>query len=145
MKSSKFLLIGDYNGGSEMRLCPCAVKTITSTIARHHGGLRRFQGYSPAMLIEESTLLEVSIFKTVAKGAVGLDLTVALADVVIIADERGWQLEESVCGYFDPGGYFLDLDHLPSAPDGQELIVSAELHAAVKRVQFSTALDGISG
>jgi hypothetical protein len=43
---------------------PLGTKALTSTAARDHGCLRRDQGYTAAMLVAESRMLQVSIFQT---------------------------------------------------------------------------------
>ena len=47
-----------------LRLPPPASKANISIPARQHGDLRRKQGYTPAMVVEESRVLQVSIFNT---------------------------------------------------------------------------------
>jgi PAS domain S-box-containing protein len=52
------------------RLCLDAWTTASiSLAASHHGNLRRQQGYSAAMLVEESRILEVCLFTTLHKNA----------------------------------------------------------------------------
>jgi DNA-binding response OmpR family regulator len=41
---------------------PVAIKAPESITAREHGAMRRRQGYTPAMVVEESRILQVSIF-----------------------------------------------------------------------------------
>jgi hypothetical protein len=86
-----------------LRLRPKAITSAILVAARQHGELRRFQGYTPVMLIEESRLLETSIFSTIKDRLHNLNLNLVLADVVAIADECGWQLKQSVRGYSEPG------------------------------------------
>ena len=68
----------------------------SSEHAARHGALRRQQGYSPAMLMEESRELQASIFKTLQDNLACLDFTSLLAGVMTIADEIDSQLIESV-------------------------------------------------
>jgi hypothetical protein len=49
-----------------LRLPPTA-KADVSISARQHGDLRRKQGYTAAMVVEASRILQVSIFKYVTK------------------------------------------------------------------------------
>jgi len=49
-----------------LRLPPIA-KAGFSTAARQHGIVRRQQGYTATMMVEESRILQVSIFKYIAK------------------------------------------------------------------------------
>jgi hypothetical protein len=46
---------------------PPTSKANFSLSARKHGSLRREQGYTAAMLVEESRILQVSIFKSCRK------------------------------------------------------------------------------
>src|ERR1700694_4979805 len=52
---------------------PTVTTTPFSIAAREHGSQRRRQGYTPAMIVEESRILEVSIFTTIQKHLRSLD------------------------------------------------------------------------
>ena len=67
-----------------------------STSATAHGQARRLQGYSPAMLVEESRLFQVVTFQTLHLNQGELEQSQVLADVVIIADEVDLQLMQAV-------------------------------------------------
>jgi hypothetical protein len=67
-----------------------------STAATAHGQARRLQGYSPAMLVEESRLLQVVTFQTLHRHQGELDQNRVLLDVVTIADEVDLQLMQAV-------------------------------------------------
>jgi hypothetical protein len=67
-----------------------------SKAAADHGDLRRKQGYTVAMAVEESRLLQVTIFSVLHKNVKNLDFSVLLPDVVTIADEVDAQLKEQV-------------------------------------------------
>jgi len=67
-----------------------------STTATAHGQARRLQGYSPAMLVEESRLFQVVTFQTLHLNQGELEQSQVLADVVIIADEVDLQLMQAV-------------------------------------------------
>jgi hypothetical protein len=58
-----------------------------SPTAIEHGKLRRNQGYSSAMLIHESRILQVIVFGTLHENLSMLDFNLLLPDVMIIADE----------------------------------------------------------
>jgi len=58
-----------------------------------HGDLRRKQGYTVAMAVEESRLLQVTIFTTLQKNTNDLEFSTLLPDVVIIADEGRCAIE----------------------------------------------------
>jgi hypothetical protein len=67
-----------------------------SEAASHHGDLRSQQGYTVAMAVEESRLLQVTIFSTLYKSQEHLDFSVLLPAVVTIADEVDAQLKQQM-------------------------------------------------
>jgi len=67
-----------------------------STDATEHGQTRRYQGYSAAMLVEESRLFQVVTFQTLHRHRGELDQTRLLLDVALIADEVDLQLMQAV-------------------------------------------------
>jgi hypothetical protein len=71
-------------------------KAPISQAATHHGDLRRKQGYTVAMAVEESRLLQVSIFTMLHKNIKNLEFESLLPDVVTIADEVDAQLKEQM-------------------------------------------------
>lgn len=80
---------------ARLRLDVCT-KTPTSIAASQHGNLRRKQGYTVAMMIEESRLLQVCLFTALHKSSNQLDFTKLLPDVVTIADEVDSQLKQQM-------------------------------------------------
>jgi hypothetical protein len=64
--------------------------------AAAHGRVRFEQGYSAAMLVEESRIFEVSTFGMLRLHWLELDQNQLLLDVAIIADEADRQLAEAV-------------------------------------------------
>jgi len=64
--------------------------------AAAHGQRRREQGYSAAMLVEESRIFEVVTFRTLHLHLGELDHSRLLQDVIVIADEADAQLREAV-------------------------------------------------
>jgi hypothetical protein len=71
-------------------------KAPISKIAADHGDLRCQQGYTVAMMVEESRLLQVSIFTTLHQNVKQLEFDALLPDVVTIADEVDAQLKEQM-------------------------------------------------
>ena len=71
-------------------------KAPVSTAAAEHGDLRYKQGYTVAMMVEESRLLQVSIFTTLHQNVKQLEFGALLPDVVTIADEVDAQLKEQM-------------------------------------------------
>jgi hypothetical protein len=67
-----------------------------SQAAGAHGDLRRKQGYTVAMLVEESRLLQVSMFTTLHNDVKQLEFSALLPNVVTIADEVDAQLKEQM-------------------------------------------------
>lgn len=85
-----------------LRLAPTA-KAEDSTSARQHGDLRRKQGYTAAMVVEESRILQVSIFNTLQNNLAKVDFSKVLRDVITIADEVDSQLKQAMLSYVTPG------------------------------------------
>jgi CheY-like chemotaxis protein len=84
-----------------LRLPPTAKANI-SIAAREHGDLRRRQGYTAAMVVEESRILQVSIFNTLQKNLSRVDFSKVLLDVITIADEVDSQLKQAMFSYVEP-------------------------------------------
>ena len=85
----------------------------TSPAATAHGLLRRRQGYSAAILIEESRCLQVSIFHTLNENAHRMNFNLLLPDVMVIADEVDAQLAQAMASYVSGGAV---VSELPVAP-----------------------------
>ena len=75
---------------------------ISSAAAIAHGQLRYLQGYTPAMLVHESRILQVTLFGTLQSNLSSLDFSVLLPDVMTIADEVDAQLTQSMESYMKP-------------------------------------------
>jgi len=69
---------------------------ISSPAAVAHGELRHRQGYTPAMLVHESRIFQVTIFGTLKDNLQSLDFSLLLPDVMTIADEVDAQLTQSM-------------------------------------------------
>ena len=67
-----------------------------SVAAGHHGRLRHKQGYTVAMVVDESRILQVCIFSTLHRNQNRVEFSKLLPDVVIIADEVDAQLKQQV-------------------------------------------------
>ena len=78
---------------------PIGAKEPKSGGAARHGVNRFRQGYTAAMLIEESRMLQVSIFNTLQKNLVNIDYSVLLMGVMTIADEIDFQLSQAIESY----------------------------------------------
>ena len=73
-----------------------------SMAARDHGTMRLRQGYTATMVVEESRILQVSIFSTLQRNLCGVDFSRLLLDVVTIADEVDSQLKQAMISYVTP-------------------------------------------
>jgi hypothetical protein len=67
-----------------------------SVAASHHGRLRHKQGYTVAMVVDESRILQVCIFSTLHRNQNRVEFSKLLPDVVIIADEVDAQLKQQI-------------------------------------------------
>jgi CheY-like chemotaxis protein len=93
----------------EMAL-PFGTKGPRSATAAKHGVTRRQQGYSAAMMVEESRILQVCIFHTLEKNLATIDFSVLLTQVMTIADEVDSQLRQAMECYIEES----TLDSLPA-------------------------------
>jgi hypothetical protein len=78
---------------------PIGAKELISSNAAEHGADRFRQGYSAAMLVEESRMLQMSIFHTLQKNLATIDYSVLLVGVMTIADEIDAQLSQAITRY----------------------------------------------
>jgi CheY-like chemotaxis protein len=69
--------------------CPSAAATA-------HGQSRYRQGYTAPLIVQESRLLQVSIFETIQRNLSTVDFTAVLPDIMIIADEVDSQLKQAI-------------------------------------------------
>jgi hypothetical protein len=72
---------------------------LVSAAAAQHGAMRRQQGYTAAMMVEESRRLQVSIFRTLQNNLANLDFRLVLTAVMTIADEVDSQLSQAMKSY----------------------------------------------
>jgi DNA-binding response OmpR family regulator len=70
-----------------------------SEAAVKHGLVRRAQGYSIPMIIEESRMLQVSVFHTLQVNLNTVDFSLLLTDVMTIADEVDLQLKQTIVSF----------------------------------------------
>ncbi len=78
---------------------PLGSREIVSLAAEQHGRLRREQGYSAAMIVEESRMLQVSIFEILQRNLASIDFSTLLNAVMTIADEVDSQLSQAMDSY----------------------------------------------
>jgi hypothetical protein len=78
---------------------PLGSRALNSPAACAHGVLRRKQGYTPAMMVEESRMLQVSIFQTLQRNVEDTKPGVLLLHVMTIADEVDSQLSQAMLGF----------------------------------------------
>ena len=72
---------------------------MVSDTAAEHGLNRRRWGYTAAMMVEESRMLQVTIFDTLQKNLASIDFSVLLIGVMTIADEIDSQLSQAMDSY----------------------------------------------
>lgn len=78
--------------------------SICSAAAAAHGKMRKSQGYTPAMLVHDSRILQVTLFGTLQRHLSALDFSMLLPDVMTIADEVDSQLTQAMASYTDTSG-----------------------------------------
>jgi hypothetical protein len=71
-------------------------RPLVSVAASHHGELRLKQGYTAAMVVDESRILQVCIFSTLHRNERRVTFSKLLPDVVTIADEVDAQLKQQI-------------------------------------------------
>jgi CheY-like chemotaxis protein len=76
--------------GAQPLACPSAVA---------HGFQRRQQGYTASMMVEESRMLQVSIFQTLQNNLFRVNFGKVLESVMVIADEVDSQLAQAMSSY----------------------------------------------
>jgi CheY-like chemotaxis protein len=67
-----------------------------SPAAVAHGQVRYRQGYTAPLIVQESRLLQVSIFETIERNLATVDFTSVLPDIMVIADEVDSQLKQTI-------------------------------------------------
>jgi CheY-like chemotaxis protein len=78
---------------------PLGAQAAASPAAATHGCQRCRQGYTAAMLVEESRMLQVSIFQTLQDNLNQIDFSVLLVGVMAIADEVDSQLAQQMASF----------------------------------------------
>ena len=78
---------------------PLGSKELVSIAAAEHGIVRHNQGYTAAMMVEESRMLQVSIFQTLQNNLASIDFSVLLLGVMTVADEVDSQLSQAMEHY----------------------------------------------
>ena len=80
---------------------PLTNKSAFSVAAHEHGDLRRKQGYTAAMIVVESRILQVRIFNTLQRNLSKADFSNVLMDVITIADEVDSQLKQAMLTFVE--------------------------------------------
>jgi ActR/RegA family two-component response regulator len=80
-------------------LVPLGTRRLISRAAQEHGILRRRQGYTASMMVKESCLLQLSIFRSLQDNLTNIDFNFILLSVMTIADEVEWQLSQAMDSY----------------------------------------------
>ena len=79
-------------------------ESICSAAAVAHGKMRKAQGYTSAMLVHDSRILQVTLFGTLQKNLSVLDFSLLLPDVMTIADEVDSQLTQAMESFTNVAG-----------------------------------------
>jgi hypothetical protein len=79
-------------------------ESIGSAAAVAHGKMRKLQGYTPAMLVHDSRILQVTLFGTLQRNLSALDFSLVLPDVMTIADEVDSQLTQAMESFTNVAG-----------------------------------------
>jgi len=88
---------------------PLGTRALVSVAAALHGVARRQQGYTAAMMVEESRMLQVSIFQMLQNNISVMDFSLLLGGVMAIADEVDSQLAQAMSSYVAES----KVDHMP--------------------------------
>jgi len=78
---------------------PLGHHALASPSAAAHGLARREQGYTAAMMVEESRMLQVSIFQALQNNLFRVNFSLLLVGVMAIADEVDSQLAQAMAAY----------------------------------------------
>ena len=78
---------------------PIGSKELVSAAAVQHGLERRKQKYTSAMVVEDSRMLQVTIFDTLQHNLGSINFSVSLIGVMTIADEIDSQLSQAMTSY----------------------------------------------
>ena len=70
-----------------------------------HGTIRRAQGYSIPMMVEETRILQVCIFNILQSNLKVVDLSFLLLDLMTIADEVDSQLKQTIVSFAEPATF----------------------------------------
>ncbi len=84
---------------------PLGSRALASTAAHSHGLLRRDQGYTAAMMVEESRMLQVSIFQILQLNVEDTQPGLLLLYVMTIADEVDSQLAQAMTSYISEANH----------------------------------------
>jgi CheY-like chemotaxis protein len=76
-------------------------RVFADLVSRLESANRRRQGYSAAMLVEESRMLQVCVFDTLQKNLATIDFNKVLIGVMTIADEIDSQLSQAMDSYMN--------------------------------------------
>ncbi len=95
---------------------PLGTHALVSHAASEHGEIRQRQGYSAAMLVEESRMLQVSIFQTLQNNLNKVDFSLVLVGVMAIADEVDSQLAQTMTRFVSVSSHRPDGEGLRIGP-----------------------------
>jgi hypothetical protein len=79
-------------------------ESIGSAAAVAAGKVRKLQGYTAAMLVHDSRILQVTLFGMLQRNLSALDFSLLLPDVMTIADEVDSQLTQAMESFTNVAG-----------------------------------------
>lgn len=104
---------------------PLGSQAVVSETARDLGASRRRQGYSAQMLVDESRLLQISIFNALQDNLPRIDFSVLLVGVMTVADEIDSQLAQQLASYISAGTASQSTDFPPPQNSPEQLTTSS--------------------
>lgn len=75
---------------------PLGSRELKSDSSAEHGRERYLRGYTAPMMVDESRMLQVSLFETLQNNMLNIDFSILLSEVMTIADEVDSQLSQAM-------------------------------------------------
>ena len=91
--------VADHPPTSNNVTCRTKCTRDSDVGAVEHRKIRHAQGYTIPMIIEESRMLQVSLFHTLQSNLNVVDFSLLLIDVMTIADEVDSQLKQTIMSF----------------------------------------------
>lgn len=75
---------------------PLGSRELKPNSSAEHGRERYLRGYTAPMMVDESRMLQVSLFETLQNNMLNIDFSILLSEVMTIADEVDSQLSQAM-------------------------------------------------